>query len=72
MGVVVSQATVIMISSLLEDSSDGFIAVLIQMIITITNKAHNLLRYEEFSRETPLVVDILDTTKNDYIIVDIQ
>ncbi len=42
----VSQATVIMISSLLKDSSDGFDAVLVQMIKEITNKVPNLYTIE--------------------------
>jgi hypothetical protein len=42
----VSLATVIMISSLLKDSSDGFVAIPIQMIEEITNKVHNLFTIE--------------------------
>ncbi len=36
----VSLATVIMIWSLLKDSSDGFVAIPIQMMEEITNKVH--------------------------------
>jgi hypothetical protein len=39
----VSQATVIMISSLLKDSSDGLDAVSVQMITEITYKTLNLI-----------------------------
>jgi hypothetical protein len=37
-----SRATIIMISSLLEDSSDGSAAISAQMITEITYKIHNL------------------------------
>jgi hypothetical protein len=45
-----SPATVIMISSLLEDSSDGFVAIPIQLIEEITNKVFNLFTFEEISK----------------------
>jgi hypothetical protein len=46
----VTQATVIMISSLLKDSSDGLDAVSVQMITEITYKILNLITISGFAR----------------------
>ncbi len=49
-----SQATVIMISSLLEDSSDGLDAVSVQMIEKIAYKILNLITVYKFARNPRL------------------
>jgi hypothetical protein len=50
----VSQATVLMISSLLKDSSDGLDAVSVQMITGITYKTLNLITIYKFARNSRL------------------
>ncbi len=50
----VSQATVIMISSLLKDSSDSLDAVSVQMIMEIIYKILNLITVYKFARNPRL------------------
>ncbi len=46
----VSLATMVMISSLLKDSSNGLEAVYVQMILRITNKVLNLFKFKEIRK----------------------